>query len=103
MEIHLQRFQHIVRKSVSLANFSAGRVLCQGQKVLFRKTFHSEKVTKSQKNSKLFPVDVFLDEVVSSLSLSLSLPLPHVLSAIANQAQVLLSKIKASSRETVTN
>ena len=53
-----------------------------------------------KKNSKLFRDEFFLDEVVSSLSLSLSLFLS---SAIANQAQVFLSKIKPSSREIITN
>ena len=59
----------------------------------------------SKKDSKFFPNEFFLDEVISSLSLSLSLSLcPSLpLSGIANQAQIFLSNIKIGSREIVTN
>ena len=61
----------------------------------------------SKKDSKFFPNEFFLDEVISSLSLSFSLSLslcPSLpLSGIANQAQIFLSNIKIGSREIVTN
>ena len=85
-------------------SFLAGKTNFVQENISYGK---SDKISK--KDSKFFPNEFFLDEVISffsltfSLSLSLSLCPSVLLSGIANQAQVFLSNIKTRSREIVTN
>ena len=89
----------LFRKLFDRESFSSGI------KSFIQKNISWGKSDKISKKLKTFSVDVFLDKVISSLSLSLCLsaPLSTAVSTITNQTQVFLSKIKTSSREIVTN